>query len=170
MLLSQPGESRSQSARSSNIIADLLRRVAPISSQPVVEADAASAETVQEAVPTVSPGMAVEAGAARRPEMRFREPFVVFLVTLAVLLFFTQRVVAYLTPTTGDEPFYLMTAISILQDGDLNECNNYAEHDEAQLYPSFYSFDGKRAYAAFPSDWVGWKGAPYPLPPHAGHI
>ena len=102
--------------------------------------------------------------------MRFWEPYVVFLVTLAVLVGFTQRVVAYLSPTTGDEPFYLMTTISILKDFDLNECNNYIRHDEAQLYPSFYSFDGPRVYAAFHDDWVGWRGAPYPLPPHAAHI
>ena len=101
--------------------------------------------------------------------MRFWEPHVIFLVTLVILLAFTQRMVTYLNPVTGDEPFYLMTAISLLQDGDLNECNNYIQHDEAQIYPSFYSFDGTRAYAAFPSDWVGFK-APFPLPPHAGHI
>ncbi len=102
--------------------------------------------------------------------MRFWEPHAVFLVTLVVLALFSQRIVAYLTPTTGDEPFYLMTDISILEDGDLNECNNYIAHEEAQLYPSFYSFDGVHAYAAFPPDWVGWKTSPFPLPPHATHI
>jgi 4-amino-4-deoxy-L-arabinose transferase-like glycosyltransferase len=102
--------------------------------------------------------------------LRFWEPFVVFLVTLAVMVAFTQRVVAHLTPTTGDEPFYLMMTISMLSDGDLNECNNYIQHDEATLYPPFYFFDGKQAYADFPDDWVGWKTAPFPLPPHAGHI
>src|SRR4051794_11179545 len=98
MLLSLPGKSRSQRFRSSNTIADLLRRVSPISSPPVVEADAASDETVQEPAPTVSPRIAATEARTRRPEMRFWEPFVVFLVTLGVLLFFTQRVVAYLTP------------------------------------------------------------------------
>ena len=103
-------------------------------------------------------------------KMRFWEPHAVFLVTLAVLALFTQRMVAYLTPVTGDEPFYLMTAISIIKDGDLNECNNYIQLDDAQLYPSFYSFDGVHAYAAFPSDWLGWRGSPFPLPPHATHL
>src|SRR6266566_4232473 len=162
MLLSHPGKSRPQSVRSPYILLDSLKRVVPFSSQPVAETNAESRVELDER----QARSADPAVAGRSTEIRFWEPLVVFLVTLAVLLFFTQRVVAYLTPTTGDEPFYLMTAISIIEDGDLNECNNYAQHDEAQLYPSFYSFDGKRAYAAFPADWVGWRGAPYPLPPH----
>jgi hypothetical protein len=94
----------------------------------------------------------------------------VFLVTLAVLAAFTPRVAAYLAPVTGDEPFYLMTAISIIEDGDVNECNNYIAQDEARLYPDFYYFDGQQAYAAFPADWRGFRGAPYPLPPHPAMI
>ena len=51
--------------------------------------------------------------------MRAWEPLLVFLVSFLVLALFTPRVTTYLDPTTGDEPFYLMTAISILKDGDL---------------------------------------------------
>ena len=165
MLFSQPGESRTQSA--TDQVPSTEYRV-PSTEYIAPGSEVAVPGNSDSAVAVGRPGAMV--AVKRRSEIRFWEPFVVFLVTLAVLLFFTQRVVAYLTPTTGDEPFYLMTAISILRDGDLNECNNYAQHDEAQLYPSFYSFDGTRAYAAFPSDWVGWRGAPFPLPPHAGHI
>ena len=68
----------------------------------------------------------------------------VFLVSFLVLALFTPRVTTYLDPTTGDEPFYLMTAISILKDGDLNECNNYTQHDELAIYPPGAGFGSKR--------------------------
>jgi hypothetical protein len=107
---------------------------------------------------------------ATRPDDHRRAPawesWAVFLVTLAVLAAFTPRMSQYLDPVSGDEPFYLMTAISIIKDRDVNECNNYIAQDEASFYPEFYSFDGQQAYAAFPADWRGWRGAPYPLPPH----
>ncbi len=89
----------------------------------------------------------------------------IFVCTFVVLALFVPRITTYLNPVTGDEPFYLMTAISIWEDHDLNECNNYRERDEAKLYPSFYS-----PWTGFPSDWKGWTGAPFPLPPHAARI
>lgn len=99
------------------------------------------------------------------------ESIFVFLVTMAVLSLFTPRIVSYLDPTTGDEPFYLMTAISLIKDGDLNECNNYINHDELLIYPSIYGFSPNGSpYVQFPSNWVGWRGSPLPLPPHPAII
>lgn len=123
--------------------------------------------TPQETAPAMGHPSFASPGVRRVP---LWETLAVFFVTLAVLALFTPRVTTYLTPTTGDEPFYLMTVISLMKDGDLNECNNYVNQDEARLYPSFYSFDGVQAYADFPADWKGWRGAPYPLTPHPALI
>jgi hypothetical protein len=74
----------------------------------------------------------------------------------------------YLNPVTGDEPFYLMTAISIWDDHDLNECNNYRQRDESRLYPPFYT-SRAGGFAGFPRGWQGWR-APFPLPPHPAQL
>lgn len=109
--------------------------------------------------------------ATARFKPRAWEAIVVFLVTLGVLSVFTPRMVAYLSPPTGDEPFYLMTAISLMKDGDLNECNNYINHDEALIYPNFYGIDDEgNAFVNFPKNWLGFRGSPYPLPPHPAII
>ncbi len=99
------------------------------------------------------------------PSIPFWEPASVFLVTLVALAVFVPRITTYLDPVTGDEPFYLMTAISMWEDHDLNECNNYRQREELRFYPSFYS-----PWTGFPQGWKGWTGAPFPLPPHAAHI
>ncbi|GIW04201.1 MAG: hypothetical protein KatS3mg059_0821 [Thermomicrobiales bacterium] len=65
----------------------------------------------------------------------------------------TQR----LNPLTGDEPFYVMTAISLVEDGDLDETNNYANRDYERFYPAV----GPTA--------DGWAAYPDPLPPHQSH-
>lgn len=77
-----------------------------------------------------------------------------FLLLLATL----PRALERLAPLTGDEPFYVMTAISILRDGDLNEANNYAQRDYDELYPS----------DPVPNGWRGWPSFPRDLPPHPG--
>src|SRR5580765_5669423 len=59
------------------------------------------------------------------------------------------------SPPTGDQPYYLMDAISLVKDGDLDVANNYADHDE----DAFYS------YAPHSSSFIP-QAAPYPLPPH----
>jgi hypothetical protein len=61
-----------------------------------------------------------------------------------------------LDPLTGDEPFYVMTAISIIRDGDLNEANNYAQRDYDEFYPG----------TPLPAGWNGWPAFPRTLPPH----
>lgn len=78
-----------------------------------------------------------------------------FFSTLIVYLIFVPRFVRYSSPPTGDQAFYLMVTMSIVQDGDLNIANNYANRDEDKFY----------RLAPHPPDFVG-MGAPYPLPPH----
>lgn len=65
-------------------------------------------------------------------------------------------VLRHLDPVTGDEPFYLMTAISVVRDGDLDESNNYANRDYEEFYPP----------DPLPSSWQGWPAFPRTLPPH----
>lgn len=59
-----------------------------------------------------------------------------------------------LDPLTGDEPFYVMTSISLIEDHDLDEQNNYDRRDYHRFYPAF----GPTA--------DGWSSYPDPLPPH----
>lgn len=93
------------------------------------------------------------------------EPWLVFAATFLLLALAVPRMTASLNPLTGDEPFYVMTVISLWEDGDLNECNNYRERDEARFYPDF-AVQG----SAPPAGWPGWGAAPYPLYPHAANI
>jgi hypothetical protein len=112
--------------------------------------------------------------------LRRWEPFGIFLATFVVLAAIVPRMITYLDPVTGDEPYYLMTAISLLQDGDLNECNNYRANDEAKLYPAFYAgtntgtmsvADPFGALASIaPPGWKGWPRAPFPLAPHGAKL
>ena len=89
-----------------------------------------------------------------RPARPFPTPLAVGFVVYFAALLWTPRILDRLHPLTGDEPFYVMTAISLIDDGDLNEANNYAQRDFDRFYP----------IAGLPTD--GWAGAPYPLPPH----
>jgi hypothetical protein len=66
------------------------------------------------------------------------------------------RMIERLDPLTGDEPFYVMTAISLVRDRDLDESNNYARRDYEEFYPP----------SPLPDDWRGWPGFPRLLPPH----
>ncbi|MDQ3549495.1 MAG: hypothetical protein M3439_11835 [Chloroflexota bacterium] len=74
----------------------------------------------------------------------------VFYVAVAV------QFMDHLQPLTGDEPFYVMTAISIVRDGDLDESNNYANRDYDEFYPD----------DPLPDSWNGWPAFPRTLPPH----
>lgn len=69
------------------------------------------------------------------------------------------QIITYLNPLTGDEPFYVMTALSLIHDRDLDETNNYAQRDYASFYPTL----------PLPADWQGWSAVPDPLPPHPAH-
>ena len=90
----------------------------------------------------------------------------IFVVTLGIYAWATPTVLTYTEPPTGDQPFYLQTAISIVEDHDINEYNNYNESQSYnQFYPPMPSYPEALAYPA------GFKGipAPYPLPP-TGHV
>ncbi len=77
------------------------------------------------------------------------------IVSVAYILFAAQAI-DRLDPLTGDEPFYIMTTISIVRDRDFDESNNY----DARDYDEFYPGD------PLPSDWDGWPAFPRTLPPH----
>ncbi|MCS7255360.1 MAG: hypothetical protein NZ562_01920, partial [Thermomicrobium sp.] len=69
------------------------------------------------------------------------------------------RYLVRLEPLTGDEPYYVITALSLLEDGDLDETNQYAERVWLRFYPP----------QPLPADWQGWPSFPWDLPPHAAH-
>jgi len=83
---------------------------------------------------------------------------VLLVIALAALFFAAlgPRFASRLDPLTGDEPFYVMTAISLLHDHDLDESNNYASRDFEAFYPD----------DPLPDDWRGWPSFPRTLPPH----
>jgi hypothetical protein len=76
-----------------------------------------------------------------------------FLFTFGIYLALIPQFLRYSNPPTGDQPYYLMDTITIIQDGDLNVRNNYENRDEDKFY----------ALAPKPEDFVGIS-APYPLP------
>jgi hypothetical protein len=77
-------------------------------------------------------------------------------ICVALYAAFIPQIIRFLSPLTGDEPFYVMTAISIARDRDLDELNNYQQEDFASFYPS----------DPLPDDWQGWAFFPRILPPH----
>ena len=80
-----------------------------------------------------------------------------FLVPLLTFLVYVSVIPSLLktsSPPTGDQPFYLMDTISLVQDRDLDVANNYAHHDEDLFY----------SLAPRPRGFTG-QTAPYPLPP-----
>lgn len=79
------------------------------------------------------------------------------LLAAAVWVMAGIRYSVRLQPLTGDEPYYVMTALSLLEDGDLDETNNYARGDWRRFYPP----------RPLPADWQGWSSFPWELPPHA---
>lgn len=88
-----------------------------------------------------------------RPALAARWVGGVFLLTFLIYVIFVPRIVRYASPPTGDQPFYLLDTLSLVQDGDLELSNNYANHDEDKFY----------SLAPHPPDFVGMS-APYPLP------
>ena len=101
---------------------------------------------------------AVQPGADLAPSsLKARWVLLVFGVTLLFYGLFVNRIILYSSPPTGDQAFYLMVTMSIVQDGDFNLANNYANRDEDKFY----------SLAPHPNDFVGMS-APYPLPPHNG--
>ncbi|MFW6074199.1 MAG: hypothetical protein ACOC9Y_01295 [Chloroflexota bacterium] len=94
-------------------------------------------------------------------------------VFLAAFAFFTAMLphwTARLDPLTGDEPFYVMTALSIVRDLDLDESNNYeiVEMETEGGTTTLYRFDPE-LYPPdpLPPDWQGWESPPDLVGPHA---
>jgi YYY domain-containing protein len=83
-------------------------------------------------------------------------PFLVFGLTLLALTLLTPQFMAELNPPTGDEPYYLQMAHSLLQDHDFEMSNNYANRDYLRFYPSNTTSP----------EYRGWESFPWRLPPH----
>jgi hypothetical protein len=79
-----------------------------------------------------------------------------FAITLIGYLAVTPVILDRLSPLTGDEPFYVMTAISLVRDRNLDETDNYARRDYHEFYPD----------DPLPEGWNGWPSFPRTLPPH----
>src|SRR4051812_6315054 len=90
-------------------------------------------------------------GVRRVPRVEWWEPALVLVATFVFLALLAPRVITYLSPLTGDEPFYLMTSISMIEDRDINECNNYRQREEARFYPASL-VTGR----ILPYGWLGW--------------
>ncbi|HEX5165124.1 MAG TPA: hypothetical protein VFV93_06995 [Thermomicrobiales bacterium] len=82
--------------------------------------------------------------------------FAVIAIVAVAQIALAIRVLDRLDPLTGDEPFYVMTALSIMNDRDLDESNNYADRDYDEFYPP----------EPLPAGWDGWPAFPRTLPPH----
>lgn len=106
---------------------------------------------------TVTPARSV---ASKRPARALtsdaRTALAVFAVAFCLFAACIPRITTFLNPVTGDEPFYLMTAYSLIHDHDINEANNFANRDWLHFYPSY----------PLPRSWQGWPGISPDLPPH----
>lgn len=80
----------------------------------------------------------------------------VAVLFLALHLALMGHVMAWLDPVTGDEPFYLVTAGSIIHDGDIDETNNWLARD----------VDGWLPPNPLPAGWLGWPAPARGFPPH----
>jgi hypothetical protein len=91
------------------------------------------------------------------PDVKVRPRSLLIAAGLPLLAYLTlvPSILRTSNPPTGDQPYYLMDAISLARDGDLDVANNYAGNDE----DAFYS------RAPRPQGFTGQE-APYPLPPH----
>ena len=86
------------------------------------------------------------------------------IVLFLVIGFTFFRRVSPLMPFTGDEPHYLLGAISLVKDGDFNVYNNYANQDYREfgyeeLHPQHPESEPGRAH----------HGARHRVPRTAGH-
>lgn len=78
----------------------------------------------------------VSPGLAENTKPRWFELGGVLVLGWLVLALFTPHVAEWLNPPTGDEPFYLMTATSLIKDSDLNESNNYVDYQFWEFAPT----------------------------------
>lgn len=85
---------------------------------------------------------------------------VLFLVAFVVYHLCAWSLVSQGLAYSGDEPYYLLTAHSLYQDGDINLAKNYENRDYFRFYPKkLYPNFSLRAYARF-----GRKGTDYVWP------
>ena len=91
-------------------------------------------------------------------ELSRRWPLLCFAATFVLYVALIPRILLYSSPPTGDQAYYLIETISLVQDGDFNVANNYAKHDEDKFY----------SLAPHPQGFVGIS-APHPLPPQLSH-
>lgn len=85
------------------------------------------------AQPQLLPGTSPQADLPRNLAPRLPMALV-FGLTLIVYLAFAPHVLSHNAPPTGDQPFYLMDTISLVEDRDLELSNNYARRDEDKFY------------------------------------
>ena len=81
-----------------------------------------------------------------------------FALAFVVMTLLVPNVLTRLDPPSGDEPFYLMTATSLLKNHTLDETDVWADKDYENFYPSI----DKRESPTF----KGWYPPVDPLPPH----
>ncbi|MCO6432584.1 MAG: hypothetical protein J5J00_17160 [Deltaproteobacteria bacterium] len=103
-------------------------------------------------------------------------PGAIFFIALAANLIAGITVIRHTEPPTGDQPYFLMTAISIVEDGDIDEANNYSINRSFDyFYPPMVEggmtdplLHLPPEYPGYPSDFKGIL-AFYPLWPE-NHI
>jgi hypothetical protein len=83
-----------------------------------------------------------------------------FVIAFLVYILFTFVLVSQGITFSGDEPYYLLTAHSLLEDKDINVANNYAQED----YFSFYSKDKNPRFRLGMYAREGKKGPDYIYP------
>src|SRR4051794_10346823 len=101
------------------------------------------------AVPTTADLSPVSA--SRRGQAQAFAVAICLVLTFGVYVALIPHFLRFANPPTGDQPFYLMDTISLVQDGDLDVANNYKQGD----FDQFYKLK--------PPDFAGMT-APYPLP------
>ncbi len=97
-------------------------------------------------------------------------PLIVGALVLVFLLALWPRFAERLNPLTGDEPFYVMTSISLLHDLDLDESNNYTAVElQGNSGPyTLYAFDESlNPDDPLPPNWQGWPNPPRLVGAHA---
>jgi hypothetical protein len=78
-----------------------------------------------------------------------------FLAPLLVYLALVPRFLAYSSPPTGDQPYYLLMTASLVEDGDLDLRNNYERRDYGKFYeraprpPGYVGMDAPDPLFAF---------------------
>jgi hypothetical protein len=67
--------------------------------------------------------------------MMRHSPFIVFVVSLVIFFASTENLIATVRFPTGDEPYYLLIAHSLVYDHDFELTNNFAREDYRLFYP-----------------------------------